>query len=146
MSWNGLEVSDDTGRMLNELIKRKHKWDSAKHQLLLFSLISVACAALFLIAYQRFVSPMIHNPLDVLGLTIGNQRVFILLLCSVASGFHTMQLTKKVNEYKGKYEVLRKEAISHLDTTWIANPKSELRDRVTEIMYKKGVNVNYYGK
>ncbi|WP_158299339.1 DUF2663 family protein [Paenibacillus antri] len=146
MSWHGLEVSEDTGRMLDELTKRKAKWDGAKNQLLLFCLIFAACSAFSFIAFQRFVSPMIKNPFDVLGLTIGDQRVYLPLLCSIASGFHTMQLTKKVNEYKLKYEVLRKEAITHLDTTWIANPKSELRDRVTEIMHKKGVNVNYYGK
>jgi hypothetical protein len=146
MTWNGIDISNDTGRMLDELIKRKEKLKKAERDVVFYCVFSVTCSVMFFISFQTLISPLIKSPLDILSLTIGNYFVFGLLLGSVVSYLQTTNVLRKVKELKTKYEVLRKEAILHLQTTWAATPKSQIRDSITEYMTLKGINVNYVGK
>jgi uncharacterized membrane protein len=138
MIWHELNVSDDTRKLLDEVVHRKASYEKLKRDSLFWSVICFILILIFLLyTYLNNVLLSLSNLLE--------EKSYLLFIVGIISTYiHSSNLSSKASSMKKKLEELRKEAIDQLNITWLATNDSETRDKISSDMKTSyGVNIIY---
>jgi hypothetical protein len=135
VNWSELNLSEDTKKMLEDLIERKKKWERRKKvRFFCFALTTGLC---YFFAYTFYLNIMLGsggNVMAMLDMIFSYRQVTFSFLASILSIMVARNEVNKAEKAKKKYENLREEAIDKLDSSWLRNVKSETREQVSKFM------------
>ena len=144
MVWNEMDVSEDTKRILNELVKRKNKMENAK-------LLRNVCSALSIVIggfvfYYTYEALFVHfhgEVTQVLNKVFEEKSLTLIFLLTTSILFMNTY-SKQHTKHKNKYEALRTETIGHLQSHWLKNMNTYERDLISKEMKEKyDINLAY---
>ncbi|WP_169306541.1 DUF2663 family protein [Cohnella pontilimi] len=137
--FDDLDISNDTKMILNELVKRKKKYDQVKAQYAAVVICGIVVGVFVLSWLFRLKSATIQNALSVLSMSMS--AVYIAMLAGLF--LSARNLAAQYKKRKKKYEDLREETIDLLNADWKLNLKTNKRDKISERLSEKGINIRY---
>ncbi|WP_019533717.1 DUF2663 family protein [Paenibacillus ginsengihumi] len=145
MIWTEMDVSEDTKKLLNELVARKKKLDRyAKLRALLAYLALLGSTATVVYFYKAILIPSGGNIMRMLGALAGSSANVLLVFLAAFLFYLMNYYSKKYDKQKAKYESLREEAVDHLRGPSIAARLTDDKDKISGFLqqtYK--INVTY---
>lgn len=146
MIWNELDISEDTRRMLNELVKRKKEMERLRWFKNGSAAFTAGIGLYLTYAFYRATGPSVR--VDIWGMLpamIAGDG--LMLLCLFLGSFLIMNdAMKKFTKQKNKFEALRLETIDNLQSTWTKSRNAGQRDRISrEAKEKHDINLAYKG-
>lgn len=139
-----LPISEDVKFLLLELTKRKNKMNQLKMRLRLLSIINTGLAIILLFWLVKMSQISHKDVFDVLSYLGSSKASVLFVILSISSMILTQSVSKEYNKQKKKYDDLREEAISRLNTGWKGNESSRVRDMISSLMDKiNGVNLRH---
>lgn len=139
-----LPISEDVKFILLELSKRKSKMNQLKTRLRLLSVINTGLAIILLFWLVKMSQISHTDVFDLLTYLGSSKASIIFVILSISSMILTQSVSKEHNKHKKKYDDLREEAISRLNTGWKGNESSRVRDMISTLMYQiNGVNLRH---
>lgn len=133
-----------TKQMLQNVVKRKRKYDDLKNKHFIVMLLTIAMAGLFIIyLYQTTISPYSHSFYQVFSAFI-NHSAHLYLLILTGGMFGLMNLLRqKRDKAENEYHALRCEIIDKSKDLWKKEEEWKNRHLVFEMMKKK-YDINLY--
>ncbi|WP_195576724.1 DUF2663 family protein [Paenibacillus sp. 1001270B_150601_E10] len=139
-----LPISEDVKFILLELSKRKSKMNQLKTRLRLLSVINTGLAIILLFWLVKMSQISHTDVFDLLAYLGSSKASIIFVILSISSMILTQSVSKEYNKHKKKYDDLREEAISRLNTGWKGNESSRVRDMISTLMHQiNGVNLRH---
>lgn len=144
MVWNQLDVSEDTRKMLNELVVRKKKMERLKLLKNGFSWITMLACLYFAYYFYIHILQPSHNDMMKVLAVLFNGGNLALLLFAVTSFLLMNSYTKAYTKHKAKYESLRAEAIEFMYVTWVQTKNSIVKDAISKDLKETyDINLTY---
>ncbi|MGG1518587.1 DUF2663 family protein [Paenibacillus oryzisoli] len=146
MSESDWKLSEDSTRMIQELIARKMKWDKMKERQPILSITGAGLVLVVLYAlYRTVIAESGGNALLMLDLLIANRLLCGGLLAGVVFIMYASLRAKKVESAKEDYESLRIETIERLEASWLKEEeKSASRDQLSSFLFQRyAINIGY---
>jgi hypothetical protein len=137
--FDDLELSNDTATLLTELVSRKKKYDRVKSQYGVIILISLVFLVFLLNWLFHLKSATIQGALSMLSMSVSAVHVFVIAALFLSARNAAAQYKKR----KKKYEELRMETIDLFNADWKLNIRSNKRDKISERLSAKGINIRY---
>lgn len=149
MTSHKVPISADINHVIDELRKRKKKWETKKKQLkmLLYSFIT-ACFISIYYFLQTLTQQELNQPLELFSAFLNQRLAVFIILTLIALKLYLNYLTKEEKEAEKKYESLRIETIEYIQASpnWLINKDSTKRDRLSEELEREGINLRYKAK
>jgi len=138
-----LAVSEDTKQMVREMIARKNKADQLQIRSRIVSGINLIVAIVVLYWLFKLSAVSSTSVLDAL-FYLGNSTASLLFVLIAVSFFiYGGTIMKAYKKEQQSYEDLRLEAVDKLRTQWDATEESRVRDQLSLLLDRKGINIRH---
>ncbi|KIL37469.1 hypothetical protein SD71_02180 [Cohnella kolymensis] len=134
-----LNLPNDIIMMIKELMKRKDKLDHAKFLNTSVSMISLMLVFVLVIWMNKIGSLNVQGILSAFANPISFYSIFFMIALLI----YSRSLSVKHKKAKDKYEDLRKEVVTRLDADWVLNYRSNKRDKLSERLSSKDINIRF---
>jgi|GEM_PF-6969164 len=143
MSYKQLPISEEVKTLLDTLCERKIEINQLNKRKTSWTYLTMGLGFLFLYLFvQQVLIPAQNDVLKILSLSIDFKLGIFLLILFITTQFMAKQYKEKEAKAKKGFEELRIELIGRLNSSWLKNKESKLKDTIaTEMKEKHGINL-----
>ncbi|UJF34176.1 DUF2663 family protein [Paenibacillus hexagrammi] len=141
---DNLAVSEDTKKVLKELVERKEKADNWKKTLQALSLVNAGIVLILFLWMLKIKPDSKAQIFDMISYFGSSRASLLFIMLAVSTFFISGSVSKTHKKHKDKYDDLREETVTRLYSTWKVREESKLRDEVSDLLKKeKDINLRY---
>ena len=139
-----LPIAEDTKKLLLELIVRKEKVDRLDNLRRLLAFLNGGIALVVLVWLYRLDTISSKLTLDSLRYLGGSQASVLFIVTAVTAFFISGSVSREYKKQKQKYDDLREETITRMNTKWDITEESKLKDTISKLLddYKE-INIRH---